>query len=400
VALLHKSLGEYNYAATVESGNILNIYVVDPSNTEIVIGNDYNDIPATKDLVTQIVYVHNVEANQLIQTLQPLMPAGTSMTANQGANAIVITDAKANIRRMAQLVKALDTSSVSASGMEVIPLQYADAATLAQVITQLFQTNETGNRGDRGRGGFPGFPFGDRGRGGDNNASSSSQSGRVAAPKVTAVADERSNSLVVSASADQLVEIRRIVNEMDVNVDDLTEVRVFRLRFSDPQETADMLTSLFPDPTQQQGSRNQQFGFRGFFGGGDNNNRNRNAANQNSRSAKQTRVTAVPDPRTGSVIVSASQEMMVQVRDIIEELDSDPAKKKKVHVIKVENRDPQEVVEELQSIIAQDASAGNLNNNRNSQTRQTGSQLNSRQQNNLQNQGNNNQGGLGNNNNR
>jgi type II secretory pathway component GspD/PulD (secretin) len=102
----------------------------------------------------------------------------------------------------------------------------------------------------------------------------------------------------------------------------------------------------------------------------------------------------VPDPRTGSVIVSAAQQMMPQIAGIIEELDSDPSKMKKIHVYKIENRDPQEVVEQLQSIIAQDASGGTLNNNRNSQTRQTGSQLNSRQQNNLQNQGNN-QGGFG-----
>ena len=78
---------------------------------------------------------------------------------------------------------------------------------------------------------------------------------------------------------------------------------------------------------------------------------------------------------------------------IVEELDSDPSMQKKVHVIKVENRDPQEVVEELQIIIATDTGSGTLNNNRNT-TRQTGSQLNSRQQNNLQNQRNN-QGSFG-----
>lgn len=405
VALLHKALGEYNYGATVENGNILNIYVVDPSNTEIFAGitnNDYNTIPATKDLVTQIVYVHNVESSQLISSLQPLMPAGTSMSANQGANAIVITDTKANIRRMAQLVKALDTSSVSASEMRVFPLDYADATALAQVVTQLFQSNDSSQNG-RNRGGFGGFPGfggfgGDRGRGGDNNSGGSTQAGRVAAAKVTAVADERSNSLVVSAAAEQMKYIEDLVKQMDVNVDDLTELKVFRLRYADPQETADQLTSLFPDPTAQQNSRGQ--GFRGFgpfgnFGGGNN---NRSSTSATSRTAKQTRVTAVPDPRTSSVIVSASRETMGQIASIVEELDSDPSKKKKVHVIKVENRDPQEVVEELQSIIAQDTSAGTLNNNRNSQTRQTGSQLNSRQQNNLQNQRSNNQGGLGNNN--
>src|SRR6185436_6679356 len=134
--------------------------------TEIFSGvdeNDYTKVPPTQELVTQIVYVHNVEANQLITSLQSLMPNGTSMSGNQGANAIVITDTKANIRRMVQLVKALDTASVSASKVEVYPLTYADATALAQVVTQLFQPTTSGSQGDRGGGigrffggGFPG----------------------------------------------------------------------------------------------------------------------------------------------------------------------------------------------------------------------------------------------------
>ena len=403
VQVLHKALGEHNYAATVD-GNVLNIYVVDSSNTDIVAGvpnNDYTTIPPTRDLVTQIVYVHNVEAGQLINTLQPLMPNGTSMTANQGANAIVITDTKANIRRMVQLVKALDTASVSASALEVFPLQYADATTLATVVQQLFQQDSGSSQGGNRRfGGFPGFPGfgGDRGgRGGDN--AGSAQAGRVAAAKVVAVADDRSNSLVVSASEDQMALVRQLVNQMDVNVDDITELRVFRLKYADPQETADQLTSLFPDTTQQSSGNR---GFRGgfMFGGGPPgfNPGGASATDRNSRKALQIRVTAVADPRTGSVIVSAARDLMPQIASIIEELDSDPAKKKKVYVIKVENRDPQEVVEELQGVIATDTSSGNFNSSRSSQ--RTGTQLSNRQQNNLRNTGNRNNSsisGFGNN---
>ena len=86
------------------------------------------------------------------------------------------------------------------------------------------------------------------------------------------------------------------------------------------------------------------------------------------------------------MIVSAAQQMMGQIAVIIEELDSDPSKKKKVYVVPVENRDPQEVVQELQSVIAADSSA---NVNSRNTANQSG-QLNSRQQNNIQNQRNNN----------
>jgi len=403
IAILHKALGEHNYAANVE-GNILNIYVVDSTTTPIpdpVSGDDYPNIPPTKELVTQIVYVRNVEASSLINSLQPLMPAGTSMNANQGANAIIITDTKANIRRMVQLVKVLDTSSVSASALEVIPLTYADATALAQVVTQLFQTTDTSNQGRGGRGGFGGFGgfpgFGGGDRGGNNN-NSSTPAGRVAAPKVTAVADERSNSLVVSAPEDQMQFIVKLVNQMDVDVDAVTEFKVFRLVNADPQEMADQLTSLFPDPSAQTGQRNRGFGFGPFAGFGGNNN---NAQANSTRRQSQAKVTAVADPRTQSVLVSASRDTMPQIAGIIQELDSDPSRKKKVHVIKVENRDPQELVQDLQSVIATDTSGGNFNTSRTSS--QNTSQLNRRQQNNLQNQNNNNNGftqGFGQGNNR
>jgi type II secretory pathway component GspD/PulD (secretin) len=391
IQILDDSLTASGYAATVE-GNVLNIFVVDATNTKIIAGipnNDYTNIPPTKDLVTQIVYVHNVEATQLITSLQPLMPTGTSMTANQGANAIVITDSKANIRRMAQLVKALDTPNVSASTVRVFPLTYADATALAQVVTQLFQGESAGSRSGTPSFGF--FPGGFPGRGSSRSESSSSsaaQTGRVAAAKVTAVADDRSNSLVVSGSDEQMALVEELVKQMDVNVDDLTEVRVFRLLYADPQEIADQLTSLFPDPTTRQTTSSRTSSQPGgpfpFF------TRDRSSSgtstDPNSRKFTQARVTAVPDPRTGSVIVSASHDLMSQIAGIIEKLDSDPARKKKVYVIKVENRDPQDVVEELQSVIATDSS-GNLNNAR-STSQQSGSQLNTRQQNNLRNQGN------------
>jgi len=386
VRILHKALSEHNYAATVD-GNVLNIYVVDASNAEIVAGvpgDNYTNIPPTKDLVTQIVYVHNVEATPLIQTLQPLMPTGTGMTANQGANAIVITDTKANIRRMVQLVKALDTASVSASTVRVFPLTYADATALAQVVQQLFPG--TGANAMQS-GPFPGFfgRFGGGGNRGQPESASSTQAGRVAAAKVVAAADDRSNSLIVSASEEQMALVEELVKQVDVNVDDVAELRVFHLLYADPQETADQLASLFPDPTTQQTSGGRQSGFRGFNRSG---TPAATATDPNSRKIRQTRVTAVPDSRTGSVIVSAARDLMGQIAGIIEQLDSDPAKKKKVYVIKVENRDPQEVVQDLQSVIAPDSS-GNFSTAR-STSQQSGSQLNTRQQNNLRNTGNNN----------
>ena len=66
---------------------------------------------------------------------------------------------------------------------------------------------------------------------------------------MVAVGDDRSNSLVVSAPADLLATIENMVKEIDQEVTDVTELRVFRLVNADASEIADQLATLFPDPT-------------------------------------------------------------------------------------------------------------------------------------------------------
>ena len=56
-----------------------------------------------------------------------------------------------------------------------------------------------------------------------------------------------------------LATIESMVKEIDQEVTDVTELRVFRLVNADPSETADQLATLFPDPDHS--SRQRQPGF-------------------------------------------------------------------------------------------------------------------------------------------
>jgi type II secretory pathway component GspD/PulD (secretin) len=134
-------------------------------------------------------------------------------------------------------------------------------------------------------------------------------------------------------------------------MDDLTVLRVFRLKNADPTYMAQQLATLFPDESR---SQNNQFGRGGFqflgggpFGGGRGGFGGRgggaSTANQSERMKKLGRVLSVPDARTGSLIVSASAELMPQIAQMIEELDADPARKEKVFVFSVENANIQDV---------------------------------------------------------
>ena len=80
---------------------------------------------------------------------------------------------------------------------------------------------------------------------------------------------------------------------------------------------------------------------------------------------KRARVIAVADPRTQSVIVSAASGLMDQVRGMITQLDSNPAKKQKVYTYSLENADAQQVESVLQEMFQ---STTTRNNSRNSQS--------------------------------
>ncbi len=385
LTLLDSVLNKNGYAA-IRSGRTLTIISRDEAKKRdipVVSGNDPQSIPKSDEVVTQIIPVRFINALQVSKDLQALLPTTANLTANEGGNALVLTDTRTNIRRMAEIVKALDTAIASVSSIRVHVLKYADAKALATLIKDLFTTQDSSSQRGGGQNQMQQFFRGMRGGGGQDAGSGSSGSARVATSKVIAVADERSNAIVVSAPEDQMTVIEDVIQQVDRDVEDITELRVFRLKYADPQETADLLASLFSDTgsttgTSQGGGRGQiQFGGRfGGAGGGFGNLGGASSASQSARLQKQTKVVAVADLRTGSVVVSASRDLMTQIGKMLEQLDSDPRRKQKVFVYSVENGDPQAVQDVIQSLFP---NQGNTSTSSRNSSQQNANQLNNRQ---------------------
>ena len=107
---------------------------------------------------------------------------------------------------------------------------------------------------------------------------------------------------------------------------------------------------------------------------------------------KQSKVIAVPDKRTSSVVVTAARDTMVQIGKMIEQLDSNPAHKQKVFVFELQNTDPTTVQQTLDDLFS-GQSAGSSRSR--TTTGQAGSQLNTRAQQQNQNGNQNNNSGFG-----
>jgi general secretion pathway protein D len=402
VQLLNTVLHQ-NGLAAIRTGRTLSIInrSAAKTNKDVPVKVEANPekIERSDEMVTQIIPVKYVNAAALVQNLQPLLPedAQNGLSANEAGNSLILTATQTDVRRMAEIVAALDKAIQNVSEIKVFPLKFADAKTLVDAVKELFtppaqQTQGVG--GGRGQlfqqmfGGGGGGPFGGGGPGGGggfpngrNGGGGSGSRGNTSATaaRVVAVADERSNSLIVAAAADAMPEIERLVKEVDVEVDEVTEIRLFPLRNSDPFELVDMLSQLFPDPTTST-SQQGQGRFGGFTGGfrGGNVNRGQPTATTSERAKKQSRVLAVADARTSSLIVTAARDLMPQIEAMVKQLDSSPAKKKRVFVYNLENAD----VTQVEQIVRDMFDTGNNSRNAN-----TASALSQRQTQNIQQQG-------------
>ncbi|MFM1942981.1 MAG: putative ral secretion pathway protein [Verrucomicrobiota bacterium] len=364
VDLLNAVLVEKGYAA-VRNGRILKIVSRSQALTmdlPVRSGANPQEIPKKDELVTQIIPVRYADATKLIENIRPLLEEDVTLSANESSNAIVITDTLTNIRRMAEIIQALDTSISSISAIRVFALEYADATEVADVIKEVFasDTSSSSSRNNFQRMMQQRFNMGGRGGPPGGNSSASSEA-RNAASRVVAVADEYTNALVVSAPDELLPTIEQIVQQLDTNIADVTEVRVFRLEHADAAELAQLINDLYYD--QSNTSSSSRGGMRGgapaFFGRGGSSNTQRS-----QRSLMQSRVMAVGDPRTNSLIVSAARETLLTISEMIGRLDASSDKKQKVFVVPLEHADVDNVAEVLRGMFDNGTTGGSRSTSR------------------------------------
>jgi len=192
----------------------------------------------------------------------------------------------------------------------------------------------------------------------------------------TVTANVDSNSLVVTDTQSNVRHIVQLLSALDGSAGSVSSMRVFQLKNSDPQEMAALINNIFGGG--QSGTRSgqpQMPGFGGFpgFGGGPGaaiaamaaargsgapgGPGGRGSSASSSRgsrssggSSRGTPVVAVADPRTYSVIVSASKETLEDVDGIIRQLDASTARKQKVFVYSLEHGDVKQVESVLRNL--------------------------------------------------
>jgi type II secretory pathway component GspD/PulD (secretin) len=188
--------------------------------------------------------------------------------ANEAGNSVVVTDTQASIRHLMEIIKAIDSSAEDVTEVRVFHLQYHDPVEVANLLTTIFADQSQGNNnqstpirfgGGFGGGGFRRF-FGGGGGGGGAPGGGGAQAGGSSPSDrlrqhthVVAVADQRSQSVLVTAPKDMMSEIEQLVTQVDQESPKIAHVSVIHLENADPQEVQKVLQEF-----QASNSRNSQ----------------------------------------------------------------------------------------------------------------------------------------------
>src|SRR5262249_45865875 len=133
---------EVHGVTAVRSGNLYKIVPVEGAPERAVptiVGGTPDPNRTADEIVTQIVPIRYGGVNELGTLLRPLISSRGTLIANRETGILIITDSASNIARLLDIIKLVDVE-VALDELQIVPLQYADAAEMATILNQLFQS--------------------------------------------------------------------------------------------------------------------------------------------------------------------------------------------------------------------------------------------------------------------
>jgi general secretion pathway protein D len=272
----------------------------------------------TEEYVTRLIPLSQVDAADIVTALQPLVSKDGLISAYPQTNSLIIIDSAANVDRLARMIAELDVAT-SRRRTALIPLKHAAASELADTVQQVLEERPT-PPGQPPQGQRPLPP------------------GQIRAFKITP--DDRTNTLIVNAAAEQMAQINALVERLDVPLPPGSgRINVYYLKNANAEDLLPVLLDVIgtagggrtarTQSQQQPGAGGRQRRQRGSSLHRAYNERRRQAttpAQQGGQTGQQAiefvsdvRITA--DPATNALIITAAPEDYTLLLGVIEKLD-------------------------------------------------------------------------------
>lgn len=96
--------------------------------------------------VMQIIPLQFVQANQLANTLRGFVGAQAAITNDPSNRYLIVVDRAANVEKIVEMVKTLDSDYVSQVQIKLFPLAHSEAADVAKELDAIFKTSGIFNK--------------------------------------------------------------------------------------------------------------------------------------------------------------------------------------------------------------------------------------------------------------
>ena len=311
---LFLSVMQVNGIAAIDSGTTIKL-VPDNVAKQSGVAVDLRGDSVGETLATRVIYLTNTQAAEVLGVIRPLMPQSAHAAAVPGVNALVLSDRADSLNQLTSLIRDLD-SNVNDS-LQVIPLRHVDAERMMELISALVASAGSAQA-----------------QGGNN--------------QLKVIADTSSDRLLVKGSPEMIAKVKEMVNQLDtMPTRRLSGLRVFRLKYASAGHIAEMLRGLLASQsinssgatsTLESASLNDAASTGSSLNSGGASaiaNSATNSTTGNTGAALSASSSGgagtgiggrpfsiIADETQNAVIVNAAPELMFEIEDAVNQLDS------------------------------------------------------------------------------
>jgi len=257
----------YGFAAVEMNNNIIKIIRNKDAKTSSIPVVGSNSTIIGDEMVTRIVEVKNVTVRELVPLLRQLsdQAGGGNVTNYDPANVIMLTGTAATVNRLVKIIERVDRAGDQ--DVEIIKLQYASAGEMVRII-------EAMNKPSGGKAGQPTFLI----------------------PKI--VADDRSNSVIVSGEIQARERVIRLVKRLDSELETSGNTRVYYLKYSKAEDLVKVLNGVSKTIASEE-----------------------NTTKAKSRSKSKTDTSIEAHESTNTLVITGQPDMLRSLESVIRQLD-------------------------------------------------------------------------------
>lgn len=260
-----ESVLEVHGFTPIPSGNIVKIVpAVQARSKNIETRLREEAIDPEDKVVTQLIPLEYANPDELKKLFAPLISKSSVMVSYPPTGMLIVTDVLSNIKRLLSIVKAIDVVGIGEE-ITVVPLENATATVIVKSITSVFQAKAR-------------------------------RKGAPPPDTINVVADERTNSLIISATEDDTTKVKQLIELLDREVPrGEGDIRVYYLQNANAEDLAQVLTAL---PSKQD-----------------------KGTEKGKAPIISKEVQIVADKATNSLVITSNRDDYVILEDVIEKLD-------------------------------------------------------------------------------